>query len=435
MKYFGTDGIRGKAYTDITRELSYRVGRSMELLERKLVIIGRDTRESGNMIVEELKKGILDAGLTVLDLEIVPTPLLAYYSILKNCHGIMVTASHNPYEDNGIKIFNKGRKTTIYEETEIEAVIDALTDLPKKALGEVAYYENPLKEYFALYSSFITKSKYKVALDLANGATVKSAKYIFNQITNHIKYIGDAPDGLNINLGVGSTHLEKLTELVKKEKFDVGFAFDGDGDRVLAIDKTGRVIDGDLMIYIIAVYLFEQNLLKNNTVVLTKMSNIGIIQALEEKGIKVVQTDVGDKYVVEALHNLDGVIGGENSGHIINRNLFISGDGVLNAAYLLKIMKEKSSTLGKLVQDVTLYPDSLVNLKNIDKTIINDKRIINLVNKYKKELGNKGKILVRASGTEALIRISVSAQTEEIMNHISNAIVGEILTVSKERKS
>jgi phosphoglucosamine mutase len=435
MKYFGTDGIRGKAHDFITRDLSYKVGRSMELLENDLIVIGRDTRESGNMIVENLKRGIFDAGLRVLDLGIVATPILAYYSILKDCHGIMVTASHNPYQDNGIKIFSKGRKTNSEEEKKIENVINSKIVLDNKLHGEELYYENPLSEYFNLYEKFITTSKKKVILDLANGATVKSAKYIFDKITNHVEYIGDKPDGLNINENVGSTHIDNLVEAVVKRKFDVGFSFDGDGDRVLAVDKTGAIIDGDLMIYIIASYLHESNSLKNNTVVLTKMSNLGIIKALEKKGITVVQTKVGDKYVVDALHKLDAIVGGENSGHIINRNLFISGDGVLNAAYMIKIMEDKKSTLGELVGDLEMYPDSLVNLRNIDKSIIKDKELTTLVKTLKTELGHNGKILVRASGTEPLIRISVSAKTEDRMNEVSNIIIEKILTISKERKS
>lgn len=435
MKYFGTDGIRGKAFEYITRDLSYAVGRSMELLEKKLVVIGRDTRESGTMIVEQIKKGIIDAGLRVLDLKIVPTPVLAHYSILKNCYGIMVTASHNPYQDNGIKVFNKGRKTTIKEEMKIEDVIDSQIELKNPEKGEELEYIEPLEEYLNLFSKFLPITKLKVVLDLANGATIKSAKYIFGSITRHCKYIGDKPDGININENVGSTHIDNLVNEVLKSKYDVGFSFDGDGDRVLAVDKTGKIIDGDLIIYIIACYLFEQNQLKNNTVVLTKMSNIGIIQALEKKGIKVIQTDVGDKYVVEAMHEMDATLGGENSGHVINRNLFVSGDGVLTASYLIKIMEEKKMSLCELIQDVEIYPDSLVNLKNIDKTIISDKQVTNLVKQLEKELGNKGKILIRASGTEPLIRVSVSAQTEDVMNQISNEIIGKILTISKERKS
>jgi len=435
MKYFGTDGIRGKAHDYITRELSYKVGKSMELLENDLVVIGRDTRESSIMIVENLKKGILDGGLNVLDLGVVATPVLAYFSIIKNCHGIMVTASHNPYQDNGIKVFNRGRKTNTEEEKKIENVIDSKIILENKTFGEELFYEDPLDEYFKLYKNFITTSKKKVILDLANGATVKSAKFIFDKITNRVEYIGDKPDGVNINKNVGSTHIDNLVEKVVKRKFDVGFSFDGDGDRVLAVDKTGAIIDGDLMIYIIASYLHESGLLKNNTVVLTKMSNLGIIEALEKKGINVIQTNVGDKYVVDAMHKLDAIVGGENSGHIINRNLFISGDGVLNAAYMIKIMEEKKSTLGELVGDLEMYPDSLVNLRNIDKSIIKDKELTTLVKTLKAKLGHNGKILVRASGTEPLIRISVSAKTEVRMNEISNTIIEKILTISKERKS
>lgn len=434
MKYFGTDGIRGKAYTDITEELAYKVGRSMELLEEKLIVIGRDTRESGEMIVNALKRGVIDAGLEVLDLRVVATPILGYYSILKDCHGIMVTASHNPYHDNGIKVFNRGRKTTLAEEEKVEQVIDGL-QLKDKELGKELPYENPLDNYFVLYKDFITTTKMNIALDLANGATVNSAKYIFSNISTNIDYIGDKPDGKNINLNVGSTHIDNLAKYVVENSLDIGFSFDGDGDRVLACDNTGKVIDGDLLIYICAIYLQEKGLLKNNKVVLTKMSNLGIIEALETRGIDVIQTDVGDKYVVEAMHKYDAMIGGENSGHVINRTLFISGDGVLNAAYIVRILEEMQITISELIENVTFYPDKLVNIKNIDKTIVQDERVINLVEELKAELGNQGKILVRASGTEPLIRVSASAKTEEKVDEIINKIINKIKMINKERES
>lgn len=431
MKYFGTDGIRGKARDLITKELSYKVGFSMQLLESKLVIIGRDTRESGVYISKAIQKGILDAGLDVLYLDVVPTPLLAYYSIMFKCHGIMITASHNPYIDNGIKIFNQGIKTTKEAEEKIEAVIDGLNVLEKQPLGKELPYESALHKYDVLFNDVFTKSHLNIVFDLANGATVKSAKHIFSQILDNPIFIGDRPNGININYRVGSTHINSLAKVVVDQQFDVGFSFDGDGDRVLAVDRFGRVVDGDLLIYIIAIYLKEKNLLRNNTVVLTKMSNIGIINALAEQGIKVVQTDVGDKYVVKALHDLDAVLGGEASGHIINRNLFVSGDGVLNAAYLIKIMTEYNKTLDQLIDHVEIYPDTLVNLDHVDKTLATHESVLKLVEDITTKLGASGKVLVRASGTENLIRVSASAKTQEEVDEIIKTIVQQIKSLNE----
>lgn len=434
MNYFGTDGIRGKAYDFITYELAYAVGRSMELLETKQVVIARDTRESGSMIVNALKAGIIDAGLAVLDLEIVATPILALMSIKMACIGIMVTASHNPYEDNGIKVLNRGIKTNPEEEAKIEAVIRGEVGLKNKAKGTLLPSIDPLTIYERIFEDFIVKSDLKIALDLANGATINSANYIFNKIGKNHQFIGDKPNGTNINKGVGSTHMENLVDFVLQHQCDVGFAFDGDGDRVLAVDDAGNIVDGDLMIYVIACYLQEQGLLNNHLVVLTKMSNIGIIEALHAKGIKVIQTNVGDKYVVEALHQNDASIGGESSGHIINRNLFVSGDGVLNAAYLVMILETKKQSLRHLIQDVTMYPDKLVNLRNVDKDLVNHPLVIELVQNLKADLGSKGKVLVRASGTEPLIRISASAKTMAEVDEMIQKITDTIETLSKERK-
>jgi len=434
MKYFGTDGIRGKAYEFIDFDLAYSVGRSMDKLDTKMVIIARDTRESGLMISKAIKKGVIDAGLKVLNVDIVATPILAHLSIVNDCFGIMVTASHNPYMDNGIKVFNRGRKTTLEEEQLIEEIIDRDYKLEKVKGGFEAAFYNPLPVYFDLFKDFITTTKLRIALDLANGAAITSAKYIFNQISEHLEFIGDAPNGYNINKFVGSTHVKTLAKHVVDFKCDLGFSFDGDGDRLIAVDNDGRIIDGDLMIYIIATYLKEKDLLDNNLVVLTKMSNLGIIDALNQKGIEVIQTDVGDKYVVQALTEKDAIIGGENSGHIINRNLFISGDGVLNAAFLVKILEEKKSTFGDLLRDVNIYPDKLVNLEDIDKTICQDQRLINLVNELKEKLGTQGKLLVRPSGTEPLIRISAQAKTEELMNEVIDTVILQIKEISKERE-
>ncbi len=430
MKYFGTDGIRGLAYDFIDHDLAYAVGRSMGVLEKRKVIVARDTRESGVMIAKAIKAGVIDAGLDVMDIDVAPTPVLAFMSVEEDCFGIMITASHNPYQDNGIKVFNRGRKTVTAEESLIEDVIDKRTILGKMDSGKELVYENPLPRYNNLYEKVITKSNKSVVLDLANGATVNSAKYIFGQISENLTFIGDEPDGKNINRNVGSTHIGHLQEKVKACKADLGFSFDGDGDRVLAVDSDGFVIDGDMMIYIFASYLKETDQLSNNLVVLTKMSNLGIIKALNKQGIDVIQTDVGDKYVVQAMLDNKAVIGGENSGHIINKSLFISGDGVLNAAYLMKVLEDKKCDLKTLVEDVKFYPDRLYNLKNIDKNLVNDIRIVNLVKQIEKELDGDGKVLVRPSGTEPMVRISASANNMEAVNDIIDRIVKKFEEIS-----
>ncbi|MCK4552099.1 MAG: phosphoglucosamine mutase [Tenericutes bacterium] len=422
MKYFGTDGIRGKAYEFITHKMAYSIGRSLGLLEKKMVVVARDTRESGLMIVEALKNGIIDAGLEVLDINILATPILAFMTIQNDCFGVMITASHNPYIDNGLKIFNRGLKTLPKEEKIVEDVIDGIIKLENVLGGEELAYYNPLDSYSSLFKDFHFKSKKNIVLDLANGATIKSAKFIFNQYCDNLDYIGDTPDGYNINKDVGSTHLDNLVNYVLNNKLDLGISFDGDGDRVLVVSKTGKIIDGDLLIYIFACYLKEIGKLSNNLVVLTKMSNLGIISALKEKGIETIQTDIGDKYVIRAMEEKDAILGGENSGHIINKYLFISGDGVLNAAFLLKILEEKNISIDELIKDVTFYPDRLYNIRDIDKSLVKDKRIIDLVNDISTRLGENGKVLVRASGTEPLIRISASAKTQEEVDRIIKTI-------------
>ncbi len=430
MKYFGTDGIRGSAYDYITYEMAYAVGRSLGLLENKKVMIARDTRESGNMISRALKSGIIDAGLEVMDFGIIATPILAHMSIKEKCAGVMITASHNPYYDNGIKVFYKGKKTTEEQEIIIEAVIDGAIPLSVIAGGKELDFVDPLPLYNKLFKNIKVISQRKIILDLANGATISSAKYVFDKICKNVDYIGDKPDGLNINKGVGSTHIDSLASYVVELGYDLGFSFDGDGDRVLAVDHTGRIIDGDLLIYIIACYLKEKRLLNNNLVVLTKMSNLGIISALKAKGIETIQTDIGDKYVLEALSQKKATIGGENSGHIINRYLLDTGDGVLNAAFILKILEEKGVTIEQLIKDVTFYPDRLFNLRGIDRNLVNDPRIIELVETIQYHLGSEGKVLVRPSGTEPLVRISASAKTQEEVDAIIKEISEKFQEIS-----
>ena len=435
MKYFGTDGIRGKAETFITEDLAYSVGQSMALLHAKHVVIARDTRASGIWIVDALKRGMIEKGIDVLDLGVVPTPVLAHMSILRACYGVMVTASHNPYQDNGIKIFHQGTKTNHAQEEVIEQVIDQRMKVPETCPGKELMANDVFERYLTLYEGLLEPTSYAIGLDLANGATVSTAALVFSQIAKNVHYIGNNPNGTNINEAVGSTHIENLAKEVVEKKLDVGFSFDGDGDRVLAVDADGSIIDGDLMIYIMAVYLKQLNLLNNHLVVLTKMSNLGIIKALKRHGINVIQTDVGDKYVVEAMQKHGADLGGENSGHIINRHLFISGDGVLNAAYILHIMQATKKSIKALIEDVSMYPDKLVNVKDVDKTLVNHPSLTSLVEQIKETLGDDGKVLLRASGTESLVRISASAKTMQEVDDIIDTIKRQLIALDQERKA
>ncbi len=434
MKYFGTDGIRGVADEFVTEALAFRVGQTLKTLKVKKVVIGRDTRESGQRLAKQIALGAQDQGLLTLDLGIVSTPMLAYISSKLAMTGVMITASHNPYHDNGIKVFKYGKKLFESEEAALETLLnqdEVLPSAPSKgrSLAPIESY----KLYYRLIHHMHVKTSLKIGLDLANGATYSIGKRVFQKITPYLHVMGDEPDGKNINLGVGSTHLESLMDLVKREKLDVGFAFDGDGDRVLAVDSDGNVVDGDCLIYVIASYLKEKGKLNHQTVALTKMSNIGIIKALNAQGIEVIQTNVGDKYVLEALQAHHYVLGGESSGHIINRTLMDTGDGILNAVLLVKIMKETRQSLKQLTQAISLYPDKLVNLKNMDKSLLKDPLIIEAIESHQSSLGSEGKVLVRASGTEPLIRIQVQAQTMEKVDAIIEDIKTKLTSLASKQ--
>lgn len=437
MKYFGTDGIRDKAEHIIERKIAYYLGKSISLLNtsKKPVYIARDTRISGKKIVQDLKKGLFETGIAVCDLGVFPTPVLAYHSLINESFGIMVTASHNPYHDNGIKIFVSGEKLDPKHELLIENVIDQIQEvdniLPK---GKDIKVKNPLNDYLTLYKGLLGLTDKTICLDLANGAAISTAEFIFSQISNDLLILSDNANGKNINKDCGSTHLDLLKKHVIEDKCDLGIAFDGDADRLMVIDDLGDVCDGDFLIYLFAIYLKEHDLLTNNFVALSKMCNIGIVNALNNKGIEVIQTDVGDKYISKAMDDFKGVLGGENSGHIINRHLFVSGDGVLNAAYLIKVLEHYNKNLSELKKEVTYYPDTLVNLRDLDRSLVNHIQVQELISKHLNDLGKDGKILVRASGTEPLIRISASAPTEEQVNTIIDEIKSLIESLAKDGK-
>jgi len=415
--YFGTDGIRGEAHVVLTEELAFRLGQSLAALRAQTVVIGMDTRESGEMLTRGVNNGARSMGIDAMLLGVVPTPMLAWVSQTLECFGVMITASHNPYRDNGLKVFNAGRKLFLQDEATLEAILQGTAPLPPgNGEGVVLEGIDPWRFYWPLFLRFVRKTDLRIGLDFANGATYRYGPKIFRALADDIRTIGVEPNGVNINEGVGSTHIDALRKLVLEEHLDLGFAFDGDGDRVLAVDKDGTLIDGDQLIYFIAVHLQERGMLKDATVVLTKMSNLGILKALKQKGIKVHTVDVGDKYVIDALDANQWSIGGENSGHIINRRLLPTGDGVLNAAYIVALMEDTGRRFSDVLSEIRMYPDKLVNLKGFDRTLAKHEAVLTAVKEIQEVLGDDGKVLVRASGTEPLIRISVSAATQAVVD-------------------
>lgn len=427
MKFFGTDGIRGIAYEKLNPVFAYKLGQGIHhAFKPKEVVIGMDTRESSPMLAFSIANGLMACGVDVLYAGIVSTPMLSYYSKVKDMIGIMITASHNPYQDNGIKVFNKGYKTKEEDESIIEEFIESGT-LHYQSFGTFIKTDEVTRLYHELYQKLgFSSYPFKVGYDSANGANHIISKSILNQyLIDPIQINGD-PNGLNINLNCGSTHLSAIKELVKNNSLDLGFSYDGDGDRLMVIDDKLNEYDGDLLIYIMGSYLKKKGLLRHNKVVLTKMSNPGILKALADQKIDYLLTDVGDKYVYQAIeeHNLS--IGGESSGHLIIPDLLHTGDGLLASMFLLKILHETKQTLKELMAPVTLYPLKLTNLKGISKSVLQEPSVINAINHAKMELGEHALVLVRASGTESLIRITLSHKDLNQVNEWTDKLISII---------
>ena len=426
-KYFGTDGIRGIAGESLTADLSFKVGKALgKLLTEKKdhpkVVIGRDTRISCDMIEHALTAGLTSTGVNVMTVGTIPTPAIAYLTkTIETDSGIMISASHNPYQDNGIKIFGPdGFKLTDEQELEIESLIDNSEQIKNSSFEKIGkvYGGNELtQKYIQHIKQSISGdlSEIKIALDCANGATTGVAPFIFGDLEADIETIGCQSNGVNINDNVGSTKIETISEFVKENNVDVGFAFDGDGDRVLAVDASGNIVDGDKIMFILAKHLKEQGELKDNMVVSTVMSNIGFYKAIEENGLQSVKTAVGDRYVVEEMRKNDYSLGGEQSGHIVLMNYATTGDGILTAVKLANIIKTSGKSLEELASEVSIYPQKLVNIKVVDKkTAMEDSEILAECEKVEKELEGNGRILLRASGTENLIRVMVEASSDEL---------------------
>lgn len=438
-KYFGTDGVRGIANKELTPELAFKLGRyggyvlsQHEDSSRKpRVLVGRDTRISGEMLEQALIAGLLSVGIEVFQLGVISTPGVAYLTRLQKASaGVMISASHNPAEDNGIKFFGAdGFKLVDDQEAEIEALLDAEEDTLPRPSAEGLGSLDEFPEGLLKYSQFLVQSipgdlaDMTVCLDAANGATATAVNRVFADLETDFYTMGTSPNGLNINDGVGSTHPEALAEMVVEKGADAGLAFDGDGDRIIAVDELGRIIDGDKIMYICAKYLAEKKRLKKDTIVTTVMSNLGFHKAVEEIGLKDVVTQVGDRYVVEEMRKNDYNFGGEQSGHMIFLDYNTTGDGMLSGIQLLNVMKQTGKKLSELADEVTIYPQKLVNIRVTDKNGAMEVPAIKaVVEQAEVEMNGEGRILVRPSGTEPLLRVMAEAPTQEKVDYYVDKI-------------
>ncbi len=440
-KYFGTDGFRGEANVTLTSMQAYRVGRflgwyySSKLSGctkpgyRPRIVIGKDTRRSSYMLEYSIVAGITASGADAYMLHVITTPGVSYVTRKDefDC-GIMITASHNPYYDNGIKVINAyGEKLDDETSALIEAYIDGdlrtlgVTgdDLPlaqKSRIGCIHDYSAGRNRYVGYLLSLASNSykKLRIGLDCANGASWNIAGSVFSALGAQIYVIGDEPDGLNVNEGCGSTHVEKLKKLVKEKHLDLGFAFDGDADRCIAVDENGNEVDGDAMIYILGKRMKMRGTLNDNTVVTTIMSNSGFVASLAEAGMKCVQTKVGDRFVYECMQENDYAIGGEQSGHIIMKKYATTGDGILTAIMLTEEICDSKSTLSKLAEPIHFYPQYLQNVRVKDKAaVLADAGVQKAKEEAEKLINKKGRVLLRESGTEPVIRVMAESETQE----------------------
>ncbi len=436
-KYFGTDGFRGEANVVLTVEHAYKVGRFLGWYFNKehkaKIVIGKDTRRSSYMFEYALVSGLTASGADAYLLHVTTTPSVSYVVRTEefDC-GIMISASHNPFYDNGIKIIDgMGHKLDAYTESLIEKYIDDEFDqeVPyaiKENIGRTIDYAQGRNRYIGYLISIATRSfkDKRVGLDCANGSASSIAKSVFDALGAKTYVINNAPDGTNINTDCGSTHIEKLVEFVKEKKLDIGFAYDGDADRCIAVDNEGQIIDGDLILYACGTYMKEHGELANDTIVTTIMSNLGLYKALDKKGIRYEKTAVGDKYVNENMVANGHCLGGEQSGHIIFSKHATTGDGILTSLKVMEAVLEKKTTLHELVKDVKIYPQVLKNVRVHDKKEAQDDiDVVNEVKKVEESLGNDGRILLRQSGTEPVVRVMVEAGSVDLCNQYINQVV------------
>ena len=426
---FGTDGIRGLANTyPITCEIALKTGQAVGLFTKKrgynAVIIGKDTRISGDMLESALAAGVASAGIDVMLAGVIPTPGVAYLcSVVKGAGaGIVISASHNPYQDNGIKLFKHGgEKLSDEQEDRIEDYILDPKNVPRGNTGKILIISDSLKRYSEfLLSKFPFRkqdNKLKLIIDCSNGAASKIGHMVFNDKLFDVQFIHDFPDGKNINDDCGSQHTQELRRLVVKEKANIGLAFDGDADRLIAVDEKGNEITGDRILVICAMLAKKKGILKNNTVVSTIMSNIGLTKSLDSLGIQHIKTDVGDRKVLEAMKKSGAVIGGEDSGHMIFLDCHTTGDGMLSALKLLEVMLETDQSLSSLASVMTIYPQVLMNVE-IDESrpdFMKIKTIVDTIKTVETKLKDKGRVLIRYSGTQPLLRVMVEGPDQSLI--------------------
>ncbi len=429
-KYFGTDGFRGEANVNLTVEHAFKVGRFLGWFygknhkgDKVKIVIGKDTRRSSYMFEYSLVAGLTASGADVYLLHVTTTPSVSYVVRTEDFDcGIMISASHNPFYDNGIKLINdKGEKMREDVIDEIEKYLDGeIDELPfatKENIGCTIDYTAGRNRYMGYLISLAIYSfkGMRVGIDAANGSAWNLAKNVFDALGAKTYVINAQPDGININENCGSTHIEGLCELVKREHLDIGFAFDGDADRCLCVDEKGNIVTGDHILYIYGAYMKERGKLSDNTVVTTVMSNFGLYKAFEAAGICYEKTDVGDKYVYECMSNHGYRLGGEQSGHIIFSKYATTGDGIITALKMMEVMLAKKKTLSELKSPVAIFPQVLKNIKVTDKTMAqNDTDVKAAVEKVAEALDNDGRILVRESGTEPVVRVMVEAGSQEL---------------------
>ena len=444
-KYFGTDGFRGEAGRQLTAYHAFRIGQLLgyylknEKNEKPRAVIGKDTRLSCYMLEYAIASGLASVGADSYMLHVTTTPSVSYVTRTDKFDiGIMISASHNPYYDNGIKILNsKGEKINDALTDKIEKYLDVRESVPMAQgmdIGKIVDYYEGRNRYIGYLISLAKSSfkGYRVGLDLANGSCHMIARSVFEALGATVFVINHQPSGTNINENAGSTHIENLQALVKGQRLDVGFAFDGDGDRCIAVDNDGEVVNGDKIMYLLAKDLKERGELLTNTVVTTVMSNLGLYQALDKEGIKYEKTNVGDRFVYESIWKNGHSLGGEESGHIILSKYATTGDGILTAIKIMDILADKKQSLSYLLRKITLLPQSTLNIRVKNKSdALNNERLKSLCASIEKELSGNGRLLLRASGTEPKIRIMIEAESKEkiesYFERIQAVIKGEFL--------
>jgi phosphoglucosamine mutase len=434
-KLFGTDGVRGVANSELTPEMAFELGRAGAYVlhekfpNKKVILVGKDTRISSDLLEHALISGISSVGFDVLRVGVLPTPGIAYLTRhLKACGGVVISASHNPPEYNGIKFFDAyGFKLSEKMERRIEATLGEVPLRPVgRNIGRIKELGNPVDIYVDYLVNTVIGGleNFSIAIDCGNGATYEASPLAFRELGARVLAVNTSPDGFNINVECGSTYPHVIKEIVETHDVALGISHDGDGDRVIAVDEEGKIVDGDTILAIAALHMQKTGELRNNLVVGTVMSNLGLEIALKERGIKFIRTPVGDRYVLEAMREHGAVLGGEQSGHIIFLSHSTTGDGILTGLQLLSVVRDEEKELSQLRKVLKPYPQVLKSVKVKDKKgVMENPKLLKVISEAKRELGEKGRILVRPSGTEPLIRVMVEAEEEKMANEVVDFVV------------